>query len=177
VKPDSAFALLLDRQSSAEERERLTLLRDQLALADNDALWGLLAIIEDHCASLVEHREAGGASRSEARSTPGWHFVALGMAVQVLLLGAGMVVGARAVLAPPTAWIRSQPSTASDPLLGSVLQAPAGWVALLFALPLLLHAIQLGWRVRREAPALGWTIVGAASVTIAVCMGLLLWLT
>lgn len=172
---ESAFAALLERQTTAEQRDKLCRLREQFALSQNDAVWGLLAVVEDHCSSLLTRSTSSPGPQSPQRTlAPAWHFVALGMSLQTLVMATCLYVGARASASNPNSGMCTVlGSSATSSAVASVLAVPAGWLAFALALPILTWGVHLGWRVRTEEPAIGWTIVVAGTLTAAACVALL----
>lgn len=167
----SAFARLRDRRSPAQ-RERMTKLRDELALTDHDALWSLLELVEDHCASIAPHREQPTPSPSNSP----WRLLSLGMSAQALLLAVAMYVGARAATAGGTVTWPTCGQGAPHSLLATILHAPAGWIVFVFCAFALAHLVRLGWRLRAAEPLVGWIIAATSTLTAAALLGLLVWL-
>lgn len=173
----SAFARLRDRRPPAQ-RERMTKLRDELALADHDALWSLLELVENHCTStpLAPISQEGEQPTSSSPKSP-WRMLALGMGAQVLLLAAAMYVGGRAAATGGAiAWPSCEQAAAPQSVLATVLNAPAGWMVFILCLLPLAHLARLGWRLRASEPLVGWIIAATSTLTATALLGLLLWL-
>jgi hypothetical protein len=169
----SALGRLLDRQQTPAQRERLLQLRDELALADHDALWSLLELVEDYCFTLLQRHGA----RTASSSAKPWRLLALALGALVLLLAVAMYVGARTASGGSAiAWAGSGQGPVPQGLLATILGAPAGWLAFVCALPALAHGVRVGWRVRADEPLAGWIISGSSALTVAGVAGLLLWL-
>lgn len=170
----NAFGRLLERQPTSAQRERLVQLRDELALADHDALWSLLELVESYYASLLERRVPAPTLSPGGR--PPWRLIALVLGGQVLLLAAAMYVGARAVTGGAVLWLTCEQPPELRGWLATVLSAPAGWLAYACALPALAHVARVGWRARTDEPLVGWIISATSALTAASLAGLLIWL-
>jgi hypothetical protein len=177
---DNSFASLLKRQATAQQREYLHRVHDDLRLADDDALWAFVQVVQDFCADAradCDRRRI--AAQPERRSTGWWIPLCLGLAAQTVVIAAAMYAGALA--ASPRAPIWMTPSTvAYGPgarLLAGVLSAPAGWLAFAFLLPLALKGTTLGLRLKQEGePVLGWSVGGASLLGALACAVALWWL-
>lgn len=153
-------------------------LRDELALADHDALWSLLELVEDHCTSISRTSSSQQSAQPTSSSTRSpWRLLAVGMGAQVILLAAAMYVGARAANGGRTVtWACYQPASAPQSVLVTILSAPAGWLAFIVCLLPLAHLVRLGWRLRAADPLVGWIIAATSTLTATALLGLLLWL-
>lgn len=169
----SAFRRLLERQPTPAQRERLAQLRDELALAEHDALWSLLELVEGYYASLPQRQDGQPTSSSTGKP---WRLLALALGGQVLLLAGAMYVGARAANGGAITWSSCGHTTEPQNWTALILGAPAGWLALACVVPILVHVARVGWRVRAEEPLVGWIISSTSALAAAGLVGLLLWL-
>lgn len=154
------LTLLLQRQRSTQLRDRLHQLRDQYKLKDDDAIWGVIAVLETYCDEL--QLRATALNSPHASSAPPsilhWLSLSAGATVQVVLLALAYSVGQHA-------------TTASRPVWWSV---PAGWMAFAFAIPALTLMTWAGWRTRRADPWVGWGLIALGTIAIAASLGMLL---
>jgi len=166
----SAFATLLERQRSAEERERLHRLRDELGLREDDALWRFVALMEEQLAKAAESHAPCPAMMVPAppRIVPPGVWICVGMALQTLFGAACVCIGARI-----DAQVLSWAAPARHGLVGWIVAAlalPAGWLSLLFALPVAGFAARLGWRLRAAGErGWGWAVMMGAVVGAGAC--------
>lgn len=156
---DNSFDALLRSQPSSADRERLHEARRQLALRENDALWGLLHIVQDYRGSLGPAPAAPPASASAPVWVfQPWHLVAAGLAVQTAALALAFCVGlhwARG-LPPGTSWLRAW------------LGVPAGWMVFLLGIPFLAQGAISSWLARKRQRAVSWILLCVFSGTLIV---------
>lgn len=174
--PPSAFRRLLERQPTPAQRERLAQLRDELALAEHDALWSLLELVEGYYASLLQRQNDQPSQPTSSSTGKPWRLLALAIGGQVLLLAGAMYVGARAANGGAITWSSCGHMSEPQNWIALILGAPAGWLALACAVPTLAHVARVGWRVRAQEPLVGWIISSTSALTAAGLAGLLLWL-
>lgn len=167
---------LLGRTLGQEERERILRIRDILGIADNDALWDILAAMEYHRSyyeDLPERIRAATAriqvaAPPSAPGAPGQAWLPWGAVILFLL----MIYGSAAMWAGHTIGAAQDPS----PLL--ILRMPSGAIlgAMALASGLFLgiraarsFASDSGGRWKRELPAAaGCALAGAILLGLAV---------
>jgi hypothetical protein len=177
---DNPFASLLKRQATAGQREYLHRVHDDLRLADDDALWAFVQVVQDFCSSTRADCERNRtASRQEQPSTGWWIPFSLGLAAQTVIIAAAMYAGALAASPRSPAWMT--PAAASSHsaarTLAAVLSAPAGWLAFAFLLPFAFRGTWLGFRLKSNGEGLlGVTVVAASALGTLACAVALWWL-
>lgn len=167
---DSAFESLRRAQSSPGARERLHEARRELALQDNDALWGLLQVVQDYRASLGPV-PAAPTEPSPQSAPPEWAFrpwqlMAAALAGQTAALALAFCIGLYwgRGLPPDTSWLRAW------------LGVPAGWMVFLLVMPFLLQGAISSWRARKRDGAVGWLLLCAFCGTLLASAASLVWL-
>lgn len=169
---DDAFETLLRSQPSAAQRELLHEARRAHALDENDALWGLLQVVEDYCASIRPSCQPPGQATPPAPpGSPAWVFqpwqwACAGLACQTLALAAAFFVGCN--------WGHALPS--DTPWVRAMLSVPAGWMMFILTLPVLVQGAWTSWRMRSREGLVGWCLLALFLFTIASCALALWWL-
>jgi hypothetical protein len=168
---DTAFGKLLGAQTTAEQRERLHRARQQLALSEGDAVWGLVQVVQDYLDSLGPDRAATPAPLSAAPAVQWvfrpWQLVTAALALQTLALSLAFCIGAH--------W-SAAPVQGAAPWLRAVLSVPAGWIVFAHALPLLVQGAWSSWLARKQDRGVGWALLCLFVGAIACCALTLCWL-
>ena len=170
---NTAFGKLVGAQATAEQRERLYQARQQLALSEGDAVWGLVQVVQEYLDSLGPAAAAAAAAPVPAAPAVPWVFrpwqlVTAALALQTLALSLAFCIGLHWSAAPvqsAAAWLRA--------LLG----IPAGWVVFLHALPIFVQGAWSSWRARKQDRFIGWALLClfiAAIITSALALTWLL---
>ena len=170
---ENAFDTLLRSQSNAAQRELLHEARRAHALDENDALWGLLQVVEDYCATLRPPRSAPEAPAA-APSPPAapswvfqpWQWACAGLALQTFVIALAFFVGLN--------WSHALPS--DTPWVRALLGVPAGWMMFVLALPVLVQGAWTSWRERRRGGVVSWCLLAVFVFAIASSALALCWL-
>lgn len=155
---ESPFSLLLLRQRSNQQRERLHQLRDKFRLEDDDAVWGFLAVVEAYCDDLTARLAPSPPKAATLPRSLIWATLSCALAAQVIVLALAYHLG--------------QQSPAAS--AAGFLQVPAGWMAFVLALPALVLIASIGWRTRRADRWVGWGLMTLAVIALAACLVALL---
>lgn len=168
---NTAFSKLLGAQPTAEQRERLHRARQQLALSEGDAVWGLVQVVQDYLDSLGPARASSPSPVSNAAAVQWvfrpWQLVTAALALQTLALSLAFCIGQHWGAAPvqsTATWLRA------------VLSVPAGWVVFIHALPLLVQSAWSSWLARRQDRAVGWALLCLFSAATLASAFALSWL-
>ena len=196
--PDERVKALLGRVPSKADRERLTKVRDALGIRSTDAVWDIMIALDYHLqlyadvpnkiaeqtrvAAVELGRIVEGAKRRE-RSGRGEFVASIG--VPTASPAAAAAVGAVAVafggICIAAGYLmagRGRPPWGTMGPLGSVLGAPAGWLAFVLLLPVASRWVRAGWRAARShdglrVRAVGWVLLVGSVALIVAGLGVL----